>query len=179
MKYIIKFSALVLAILFTSCTSYIYTSRQTGVSGRNIDVRNSTVDIKADFNKRVTGESGTYFATKSDAMKAAEYDAIIKNQIDVVVDPIFQITIKHKGFRAKVTGFAGMYTGQRTLIDEINQFKDVDMSEIEKYAVSKNPELLIELHKINNASENIQVTNNFASPSSTTTPTVTTKKTKK
>ncbi|MDY6373248.1 MAG: hypothetical protein SPK91_02385 [Bacteroidales bacterium] len=164
MKTSIKFLALAVATVLTSCSTTVstYTSRTNTVTNRNIDVRNSTVDIKADFSKRITGECNFKAITALEAKKAAEYDAIVRNNIDVLVDPIYQVSSYSGGFKAKVTGYAGTYVNQRTLIDEINQFKDVDIADVEKYAASKNPELLIELKKAQKEADNISVTNNFA-----------------
>lgn len=177
MKTSIKILALTAAVSFTSCSTTVstYTSRTNNVANRNIDVRNSTVDIKADFNKRITGECNFKAITANEAKKAAEYDAIVRNNIDVVVDPIYQVSSYSGGFKAKVTGYAGTYVNQRSLIDEINQYKDVDIADIEKYAASQDPKLLIELKKAQKNADNISVTNNFAPAKEVPTPTTSSK----
>lgn len=163
MKTSIKIFALALAATLTSCSTTIstYTSRTNKVEERNIDVRNSTVDIKADFSKRITGECNFKALTSIDAKKAAEYDAIVRNNIDVLVDPIYQVSQYQGGFKAKVTGYAGTYVNQRSLIDEINQYKNVDIADIEKYAASQDPKVLVEIKKAQKNADNISVTNNF------------------
>ena len=139
---IINFCAVVLAL--TSCTSYQYTARQTQIVRQDIQTTPTVVDVRPDYNKRITVTSG-WNSSKEDAMNECRYLAITENNIDIVVDPIFKIEYisnKRNGYRATLTGFAGYYMNPRSFFEDIEATKKYTREDIEKYLLLHNPEII-------------------------------------
>ena len=77
-----------------------------------------------------------------EALQEAKYKAITENGIDILVDMISKTEKRGKRYQATVTGFAGYYKNSRTLYEDIKLLEKVDKSEIEKYLILHNPEVL-------------------------------------
>lgn len=129
------------ALFLGSCSTYQYTSRNVKVNTQSISVTPTIVDVRVDYTKRIT-ETSQFHKSKQDALDEAKYQAIQKNKIDILIDPIFKVEYKHFRYQASVTGFAGYYTNSRTLHDDILQYKDVTKDDIEKYLILHNPEVI-------------------------------------
>jgi len=135
----------------SSCTTYSYTSRSQQVTGRRISETPKVAEVEADFTKKIT-VIGDWAMSANAAKLSAEYKAIVENKIDVLVDPIYKITIAPvfnttdgapwytMSYRAEATGFAGTYKRLMTQEEQINQLKDVAKSDIEKYKMLNEPE---------------------------------------
>lgn len=132
-------------MLLASCSTYQYTARQTDVQRQDITALPSVVDINPNYSKRIEVVSN-WHRSKEDALNECRYIAIISNKIDVVVDPIFKIQYRpwksRKRYQATLTGFAGYYTNQRTIYEDIEQFKKFTREEIENYLIFHNPSTL-------------------------------------
>ena len=85
MKRIVIFFAALACIC--SCSTYQYSSRQVYVNNQNIVASPTVVDVKVDYTNRITERSGRC-KTLAEAMEQAKYNAITKNNIDILVDMI-------------------------------------------------------------------------------------------
>ena len=144
MKKILTFA--VCAFLFASCTVYQYTGRDAAVNRQDIQATPTIVDVKADFSKRVSATSD-WQRTKEDAMAQARYKAITENNIDIVVDPIYEIQFRahkaRKKYKVTMTGFAGSYANARTPVEDIETIKKYSREEIENYLLLHRSDLVL------------------------------------
>ena len=125
-------------LMQVSCSSYSYTSRSTDVRQRVINSSQATADLEINFQKKVTASSD-WQKTPKQAMQHAIYQCIMNNNIDVVVDPIFQVeTRSMTGSRATVTGFAGNYKLGVNAFQEVID-KNYKQEDIEKYLLLTDP----------------------------------------
>lgn len=135
----------VVAVIMSSCgTTSIssYTSRVTTISDKaEINPLSKVVDIRVDFNKRIV-EKSQPCNTVNDAKTSAQYQAIINNKIDIVVDPIYKLTFNGSYYVAELTGFAGYYENARSIYDELGEMKNISKEDIEKYLMLYNPSVL-------------------------------------
>jgi len=138
------------AIALSSCTVYQYTSRDASIKRQDIQATATIVDVRADFNKRVNAVSN-WHKTKEDALAECKYLAITTNNIDIVVDPIYQIQVRphkiSKRYKAELTGFAGYYINSRTPMEDMNQIKNFTREEIENYLLLHGTEILPYLYQ--------------------------------
>jgi hypothetical protein len=150
MKKILFGGIFAIALIFSGCSSYQYTARQTNVIRENITMSPTIVDVRPDYEKRIEVTSN-WCKTEKEAMDECRYSAIINNQIDVVVDPIFKVERRKghgpKKYKATLTGFAGYYTNSRTLFEDIERLKNFSREDIEKYLILQNPEVLKYMNK--------------------------------
>ncbi len=133
------------ALLFSSCSTYHYTTRQTDILRQDFKTMPTVVDVKADYAKRVEVVSNWHH-TKADAMNECRYLAIMSKKIDVVVDPVFKIQCRpwkiRRRYQATLTGYAGYYENQRTVYEDMEQLKKFTREDIEKYLIFYNPAVL-------------------------------------
>lgn len=132
------------AVVATSCSTYQYTARQTSIEQRNIITSPTVVDIRVDYAKRISVTSQRC-KTQAEAMQEARYLAIVNNNIDVLVDPIYKIECRPMGMRkyiVSLTGFAGYFTNSRTMLEDMKQLKEFSREDIEKYLILHQPEVL-------------------------------------
>ena len=133
--------------VFTGSTTY--SDRTRYVTGSTIKERAKSTEVDVDFSRRVTSVS-SWQASKSAARAEAVHQAIVENQIDVVVDPIWKYTyspmFNREGgapwqprYKAELVGYAGMYKNAVSFQEELEQLKDVDMETIEKYRLLNDP----------------------------------------
>ncbi|WP_374401750.1 hypothetical protein [Flavobacterium sp.] len=134
-NFIILISSIV---LLSSCSSTNYTYRDNFIQDKPVITSEVVVDVKLDVNKKVESTSSKR-KTVELAKNEAYYKAITENNIDVVVDPIFEVKTSDKilffGGRstAKLKGFAGYYVNPRTKVEAIKELKLVDTLDIHKY----------------------------------------------
>lgn len=84
------------------------------------------------YKKKVTATSD-FQKFPNQAKQQAIYQCIMNNDIDVLVDPIFQVENRPiTGYRATVTGFAGYYKEGMNGLDEVID-KKYKKEDIEKY----------------------------------------------
>ena len=125
-------------VLLSSCSSTNYTYRDNFIQDKPIITSEVVVDVKLDVNKKVESTSSKR-KTVELAKNEAYYKAITENNIDVVVDPIFEVKTSDKilffGGRstAKLKGFAGYYVNPRTKVEVIKELKLIDTLDIHKF----------------------------------------------
>ena len=120
-----------MSVVFCSCKSYNNSYRANSVTNKTIQTSRMVVDVMPDFTKSVNGTSRTFRGRDSEklARENAYYNAIVSNNIDVLVDPVYEIRIKNTLFglrtSADVRGFAGKYQNPRRLENEqFRQYND-------------------------------------------------------
>lgn len=153
MKHKMLVTSLLATLLLSSCGvftgSTTYSDRTRYVSGGTIKERAKSTEVDVDFSRRVTSVS-SWQASKSAARAEAVHQAIVENQIDVVVDPIWKYTYSpmfnredgapwQPRYKAELVGYAGMYKNAVSFQEELEQLKDVDMETIEKYRLLNDP----------------------------------------
>ena len=134
-------ASLLLIALVSSCKTYNHSSRRVDISNKNLNTESVVVDIKPDFEKKVIGSSTKLHKTAAKAMEEAYFNAIIENNIDVLVDPIYSVSTT-KAFlfffggksEATVNGYAGYYQNARPIsVHERNKMDD-KISKLEEFA---------------------------------------------
>ena len=125
MKNLITYSflgAIVFVSLMTSsCSSFKHSHRLSQIPEKNIQIADKVgVELRIDENKVIQATSNKKHASPQDAKDEAYYNAIVNNNIHVLVDPIYKIQTTArilifggKSF-ATVTGFAGYYQNPRS-----------------------------------------------------------------
>lgn len=131
---------ILVSFIFTliSCSSLNHTYRDNFIQNKPVITSEVVVDVKVDVNKKVESVSSKR-KTIELAKNEAYYKAITENNIDIVVDPIFEVKTSDKflffGGRstAKLTGFAGYYVNPRSKIEAIQELKLLDTLDIYKF----------------------------------------------
>lgn len=118
-----------LMLLLVSCSVTTHTSRNTSISNKDLITNNVVVDIKVESGKIVSATSGVRESIEL-AKNEAYYKAITEKNIDIVVDPIFEISTIGTKYTAKVTGFAGYYTNPRSKTEAVKELKAVKAENI-------------------------------------------------
>ena len=134
-KIILSFGAI---SLLASCSTTSHTYRANSISEKQVVAGQVVVDSKLDVKEKITAISSKRNSER-EAMDEAYYKAIESNSIDVVVDPIFEVTTSDKilfwGGKsvAKLTGFGATYVNPRTKVEAIKELKSVDTLDIKKF----------------------------------------------
>jgi hypothetical protein len=113
MNKLVKKSMLVVAVAasLASCSSYEHSFRSIEVGQKNSVNAKFQVDVAVtpDFSKRLKGQSTKNHKSTQAAKDEAYYNAIIENQIDVLISPIYSVTVRGGICDATVHGYAGFY----------------------------------------------------------------------
>lgn len=117
----------------TSCSSYKHSHRISEIPEKSVVIADKIgVELKVDENKVIQASSNKRHKSPGDAKNEAYFNAIVNNNIHVLVDPIYKtqtsarILIFGGKSTSTVTGFAGYYENPRS-------FKEVkDELEAEK-----------------------------------------------
>ena len=127
-----------LGLVIASCSSTNYTYRTSNIANQSIIANQAVVDIKLDVKNKIETVSSKK-NTANEAMDEAYYKAITTNNIDIVVDPIFEVTTTDKilfwGGKsiAKLTGFGAKFENSRSKIDAIKELKPIDTTDVKKF----------------------------------------------
>lgn len=155
-KGILSLSVLVIV---TSCSTYQHSFRVSEIEEENIVVSNKVaVDLKVDLNKPCQGKSGRHKTVK-DAKDEAYYDAIISNEVHILVDPIYSITTTKTLFgqksSAEVFGFAGYYRNARSFkaIEDALKAEQIEKDKASFQAAVKNYKSLAAVGGITSTTE--------------------------
>jgi hypothetical protein len=126
----------ILVVTATSCDSYKHSFRLSDVPASNFAVTSQVVDVIPDFSRKVKATSDKVSTSVADAKNNAYFNAIVDNEIDVIVDPIYEVRVRKGLFKstakATVHGYVGTYTNPRSTAeakeevfnDKIEAFKD-------------------------------------------------------
>lgn len=144
-KLLTKALLLGLMAVLSGCSTYQYSARQVNVDRRDIATKRQAAEIVVDYSRTVTATSD-YSMTRKDAIEEAEQTCILREKIDVVVDPIFKLEFApfkfKKKWKATITGFAGYYMNSRTFYEDVKLLHEVDKADVEKYLILHNPEVI-------------------------------------
>jgi hypothetical protein len=139
MKKIILFSIASLGLLsLNSCSSVAHSYRAVDVNKKNIITQEVVVDVKLDVKNKISSTSSKRKSV-DEAIDEAYYKAIVDNNIDVVVDPIYEVTTTDKilffGGKtvAKLTGFGARYENPRNKLEAVKELKAIDTTDVEKF----------------------------------------------
>ncbi len=131
-NFFIFFTFLILTLTLYSCSVTSYTNRNISIDKNDLITNNIVVDVKVEPTKIVTATSGVRESIEL-AKNEAYYKAITEKNIDIVVDPIFEISTIGTRYTAKVTGFAGYYTNPRSKTDAVKELKAVKAENINAF----------------------------------------------
>jgi len=114
MNKLVKKSMLVVAVAasLASCrVTYDHSFRKIDVGQKNSINAKIQVDVAVtpDFSKRLKSQSTKNHKSAQAAKDEAYYNAIIENQIDVLISPIYSVTERGGVCDATVHGYAGYY----------------------------------------------------------------------
>ncbi len=97
---------------------------------RNQVITNDVVvDVKVDVDKVVSATS-TERETIALAKNEAYFKAITENNIDIVIDPIFEIKTVGKKSIVKLTGYAGYYANPRTKTVAVKELQSINTEDL-------------------------------------------------
>lgn len=114
MNNLVKKSMLVVAVAasLSSCARYYHSYRNVEVAQTSPVNAKLQVDVAVtpDFSKRLRAQSTkNHWRNKQSSMDEAYFNAIVENQIDVLISPIYSVTERGGFFDATVHGYAGYY----------------------------------------------------------------------
>ena len=138
MKKTILTASVAVALLMTSCSTTNHSYRATKINGNNVISNSTIVDSDVNLDKKVETTSSKRNSV-GEAVDEAYYKAITENEVDFVVDPIFEVKTSDKILwfggksTAKLTGWGGKYTNSRSKIEAINELSKIDTLDIKKY----------------------------------------------
>lgn len=134
-KIILSFGAL---SLLASCSTTSHTYRENAIADKHVIAGQVVVDTKLDLKNKIEVLSSKR-NTVNEAIDEAYYKAINENNIDLVVDPIFEITTTDKILfwggksTAKLTGFGAKYDNSRSKVEAIKDLKSIDTTDVKKF----------------------------------------------
>ncbi len=119
-----------------SSTSYQYAYRKTNIPNRDIITSEVIVDLKLDLTKKIVVESAPHNSAET-AKEEAYYKALVQNNVDVIVDPIYEVktTTSVNGIKsiAKITGYGANYVNPRNKVEAINDLNTIKSDNVIKF----------------------------------------------
>ncbi len=155
MKNIFKILPVALGIITvvssTSCSSFKHSYRLSEIPEKSVVIADKIgVELTVDENKVIQATSSKRHRSPNDAKDEAYFNAIVNNNIHVLVDPIYktETTARILIFGGKststVTGFAGYYKNPKSfkkVIDELAAEKIVKEQEAFDFAIKQMKQL--------------------------------------
>jgi len=138
MKKIILPITISILALTASCSTTNYSYRSAKINGNNVLSNKTVVDTKVNLNNKIESTSSKR-NTPQEAVEEAYYKAIVDNNVDFIVDPIFEVTTTDKILvfggksTAKLTGWGGKYSNSRSKIEAIKELSSIDTLDIKKF----------------------------------------------
>jgi len=151
-RYLIS---LTIVFALSSCGVTNYTYRDIQVNKKGIISDDVVVDVKVDITKPIKSTSSKR-NSEEEARNEAHFKALTENNIDLVIDPIFEVSTTDKflffGGKsvAKLTGFAGYYYNPRNKRDVVKDLQVLKLQEIESFEKLYFPNL-VESKKVKSA----------------------------
>jgi hypothetical protein len=117
-----------IALLMSSCaaTSFKNTSRVGQVGESKVALTSNVVDVDVNFDSKIQATSEKTRKVH-EAKEQAYYRAIVNNNIDILVDPIYEVYTKSRKSIATVMGYAGNYVNIRTEKQENQQVYEQEL----------------------------------------------------
>jgi hypothetical protein len=137
----------VICLTLNSCSTTYYSKRSIVVGRNDVSTNDVVVDVRCDMKKSVSATSSER-ETVDLAKSEAYYKAITANNIDMIIDPIYEVkTVSGKSI-VKVTGFAGYYDNPRTKTEAIKELKSVESGDFITYQRMYYPDLVESKHRV-------------------------------
>lgn len=134
-----KILLLVLSTSLISCSKSYVSHRSVNIQRKDLITNSLVADVSVDLQKKITAESGRKNNINL-AMDDAYFNAITNNKIDILVDPVYNITTTPRilifGGKAiaTVTGFPGKYTSTKPIYEAVKQY-NMDTSFAKNFAL--------------------------------------------
>lgn len=138
MKKNILIALLAFASVLTSCSSTSYSYRSASIPNKNVISGEVVVDVKLILTKKIEAISSPRNSVE-EAKEEAYYKAITQNNVDIIVDPIYEVTTTEKilffgGYStAKISGFGATYTNPRSKVEAINELNKTENTNLNKF----------------------------------------------
>ena len=138
MKKVNTLIAIISIITLTSCSTTNHSYRLSTIPNKNVISGEVVVDVKLNLTKKIEAVSSARNSF-DEAKEEAYYNAITQNNIDVIVDPIYEVTTTDKflfwGGKsiAKINGFGAVYANPRTKIEAINELNKTENANMSKF----------------------------------------------
>ncbi|OYU85555.1 MAG: hypothetical protein CFE24_01235 [Flavobacterium sp. BFFFF2] len=132
------FLCMPLMVLACSCSSTSYSYRKSDIENHDVLTGEVVVDIKLNFTKKIEATSSPR-NTVEEAKQEAYYKAITQNNVDVIVDPIYEVTTIDSFLffggtnTAKVVGYGAVYANPRTKVEAINELGKTENANVNKF----------------------------------------------
>ncbi len=117
------------------------------VGSNDVLTNDVVVDVKCDMKKIVSATSSER-ETVDLAKSEAYYIAITANNIDMIIDPIYEVKTVSRKSIVKVTGFAGYYANPRTKTEAIMELKSLESEDFITYQRMFYPDLVESKHRV-------------------------------
>ena len=134
----INYLFFVAILLFaTSCSRSFYSHHSVNIERKDFMATPVVADISVDFSKKVSATSDKK-KTVNAAKDQAYYRAVTGNNIDVLVDPIYNIEQTDKilfwggKVTASISGFGAKYTNARKLNEVVREY-NMDTSSVKNF----------------------------------------------
>ena len=124
--------------VLASCKTFSHSSRDIDLENRDVEANSFVVDVEPNFSNRIKGSSTKKHKVEKSAKEEAYFNAVIENNVDVLVDPIYSVTTTKKillffGGKSEATvyGYAGFYKNPKIASEakqaDLNQkIKDIE-----------------------------------------------------
>jgi hypothetical protein len=126
---------LILVVGLSSCSVTNHTYRAVQITKESVVAEDVVVDVKVDLSKPIKSTSSKRNSA-DEATHEAYYKALTENSIDLVVDPIFELTTTDTflffggKYVAKLTGFAGYYANPRSKREAVKELQSTAVKDI-------------------------------------------------
>ena len=128
----ILFAGIILAGFISSCSVVKTTPRTLSTFKSNIIIKPLVAEVEVDINKKI--EATAVVSRKQsieDAKEMAKWNALERSGADIIVDPVYHITIKGPSTTCTVTGYYGKYV-------KIETVDNTDIENLNLYLQSEN-----------------------------------------
>jgi hypothetical protein len=125
--------------VLASCKTYSHSSREIDLENKNVESNTFVVDVEPNFSNRIKGSSTKKHKVEKLAKEEAYFNAVIENNVDVLVDPIYSVTSTKRillffGGKSEATvyGYAGFYKNPKIASEAKQADLDQKIKDIEK-----------------------------------------------
>ncbi len=122
-----------------SCKTFSHSSRNIALENKDVKANTFVLETVPDFSKKVKGSSTKKHTAEKSAKEEAYFNAIIDNNVDVLIDPIYSVTTTKKMLlffggksEATVYGYAGFYKNPKSLKQVQQEELDQKVLDLEK-----------------------------------------------
>lgn len=129
MKKVVIIALIGMVTVSCSMSRRTVTNRTINASSQNIIVKPLVAEVQVDITRKISGTGVVTNGNVNDAKELAKWNAINSSGADIIVDPIYDVSIKGMTVEAKVVGFFGKYV-------KIETVKDEDLDKIELYKIN-------------------------------------------